>query len=131
MENSFLGETLLHGHWNQQQKKDGFVGFGNVIKHTPRCSSRSPPLSRQALAADQSGPPKSPAATLAIIFVFHTPYSYCLSTFPSIKQFCPTGHNALTYARSFLIVGNDNFLLLLTQKNLDVITRFPCFMKSP
>ena len=103
-------------------KKDGFVGFGNVIKHTPRCSSRSPPLSRQALAADQSGPPKSPAATLAIIFVFHTPYSYCLSTFPSIKQFCPTGHNALTYARSFLIVGNDNFLLLLTQKNLDVIT---------
>ena len=21
MENSFLGETLLHGHWNQQQKK--------------------------------------------------------------------------------------------------------------
>ena len=81
-----------------------------------------PPLSRQVLAADQSGPPKSPAATLAIIFVFHTPYSYCLSTFPSIKQFCPTGHNALTYARSFLIVGNDNFLLLLTQKNLDVIT---------
>ena len=70
MENSFLGETLLHGHWNQKQKKDGFVGFGNVIKHTPRCSSRSPPLSRQALAADQSGPPKSPAATFCNYFRF-------------------------------------------------------------
>ena len=44
-----------------------------------------PPYSRQALACDQSGPPKSPAiVTLTIIFVFHTPDSYCLSTFPSI-----------------------------------------------
>ena len=72
VENSFLGETLLHGHWNQQQKKMVFVGFGNVIKHTPRCSSRSPPLSRQALAADQSGPPKSPAATNLQLFSFFT-----------------------------------------------------------
>ena len=72
-----------------------------------------PPLSRQNLAADQSGPPKSPRITLTIIFVFHTPDSYivCRPFLVSSKHVCPAGHIARTYACSFLIVGNDNFLL--------------------
>ena len=44
-----------------------------------------PPLSRQALAADQSGPPKSPVVTITY-FRFSHALLILLSTFPSIKQ---------------------------------------------
>ena len=86
-------------------------------------------MSRQALAADQSGPPKSPAVRITY-FRFSHALLILLSTFPSIKQVCATGQITLTYARSFLIVGNDNFLVLLIQKNLEITTFSSTRMKK-
>ena len=41
MKYSFWSETLLHGHWNKQNKNGKMVGFfGYVMRHTPRCSYR-------------------------------------------------------------------------------------------
>ena len=110
MDRLLLGsQAPLHGHWNQQKKMARWLAVVVCLNTHRDVVVGEPPCSRQALAADQSGPPKSPAATNTYFRFSHALF-LVLPTFPSINRFYPAAVVTLTYACRFLAVGNENFL---------------------